>query len=625
MLNSDIYDKYTNIQVFIVLNCLILIFNILLLISVSFWTYDYYIKRDLYVKREWQILIYLKQQKYILFLFLMFFSFIILILDFVLVIKKEYNNGYFKGLEQNWKKSPITSIKVFRSSDNKNYYQFSKFPGTKNKGYGNEDSKEIIFWDSYTFVLERKDNSNYKNVLKGKVKCGTDSYGNNLYFESLDECPINGIEITPNPNPSRFKKKTTLQLDDKYIHYTNENYEGKILVDFKISDDTPSFSLNLDNNICRYIDGMCNLNKKDFYNKVIGNDSKIFDKIDSIQISKLFKDNNIDINNNSFNSSKNINLYAQTYIGLPDIQISIKNVLTVYRFSKQKNIVLIIFSLLFIGFCFSIFNCFKKNFGLYGFIAFVVVNTLLFINWVLSMVSVSKYNQITNDVFHKLNNSISEEFKNKKWNYKINWVLIVFYFFYLCLGVLNCKILKEANILGFNKKIENHQSVSTSSETIPRGGNESTNEESQLKEDLDALKKWFKDLGFEEDYSMKKAEELVENEKKNAKKIEDELMELKQKNNSYLKKIQKEEHKIKEYKLKKDDNEDKNEQELNRLNNDISKLSDTIDILEGELEKLKKDYDKKSEDYKKEKEEKDILQLKYIEAIKEYRERKTNH
>ena len=617
MLNSDIDDKYTNIQVFIVLNCLILIFNILLLISVSFWTYDYYIKRDLYVKREWQILIYLKQQKYILFLFLMFFSFIILILDFVLVIKKEYNNGYFKGLEQNWKKSPITSIKVFRSSDNKNYYQFSKFPGTKNKGYGNEDSKEIIFWDSYTFVLERKDNSNYKNVLKGKVKCGTDSYGNNLYFESLDECPINGIEITPNPNPSRFKKKTTLQLDDKYIHYTNENYEGKILVDFKISDDTPSFSLNLDNNICRYIDGMCNLNKKDFYNKVIGNDSKIFDKIDSIQISKLFKDNNIDINNNSFNSSKNITLYAQTYIGLPDIQISIKNVLTVYRFSKEKNIVLIIFSLLFIGSCFSIFNCFKKNFGLYGFIAFVVVNILLFINWVLSMVSVSKYNQITNDVFHKLNNSISEEFKNKKWNYKINWVLIVFYFFDLCLGVLNYVILREENIL-------NPQSVSISSETIPRGGNESTNVESQLTEDLKALDNWFEDLGFEKEYTMKKAEELVENEKKNAKRIEDELMKLKQKNNSYLKKIKKEEQKIKEYKSKKDENEVKNEQELKTLNKDIRELRDKIDILEGELEQLKNEISEKNEDYQKEKELKESLHSEYMKVIQQYKTKKKN-
>ena len=173
---------------------------------------------------------------------------------------------------------------------------------------------------------------------------------------------------------------------------------------------------------------------------------------------------------------------------------------------------MIIFTLLFIVFCFSVFNCFKKNFGLYGFIVFVLVNTFLLINWVLSIVSVAKYNQITNDVFHKLNNSISEEFKNKKWNYKINWVLIVFYFFDLCLGVLNYVILREENIL-------NPQSVSTSSETIPRGGNESTNVESQLTEDLKALDNWFEDLGFGKEYTMKKAEELVEMEKKTQRKL----------------------------------------------------------------------------------------------------------
>ncbi len=59
---------------------------------------------------------------------------------------------------------------------------------------------------------------------------------------------------------------------------------------------------------------MCNLNKKDFYNEIIENDKNIFNKIHSIQLSKLFEDNNIDIKNNSFKSSKNINLYAQTYI-----------------------------------------------------------------------------------------------------------------------------------------------------------------------------------------------------------------------------------------------------------------------------------------------------------------------
>ncbi len=104
-----------------------------------------------------------------------------------------------------------------------------------------------------------------------------------------------------------------------------------------------------------------------------------------------------------------------------------------------------IFTLIFICFCFSIFDFLK--FGIYGFIVFVLVYVLIFINFILSVVAFAKYNKITNKTFKKLNNSISKEFKNKKWNYKINCVLILLFLIDLTLGILNYFFLKKENII----------------------------------------------------------------------------------------------------------------------------------------------------------------------------------
>ena len=96
-------------------------------------------------------------------------------------------------------------------------------------------------------------------------------------------------------------------------------------------------------------------------------------------------------------------------------------------------------------FCFSIFDF--LIFEIYGFIVFVLVYVLIFINFILSVVAVAKYNKITNKTFKELNNSISKEFKNKKWNYKINCVLILLFLIDLALGILNYWFKKKENII----------------------------------------------------------------------------------------------------------------------------------------------------------------------------------
>ena len=112
----------------------------------------------------------------------------------------------------------------------------------------------------------------------------------------------------------------------------------------------PSLNLDLDKCICKFIDGRCELNKKDLYYNITENDEEIFNKIDSIKLSHLLNDNDIEINDDSYDFTKDINLYTQTYIGSSKYT---NNVLSIYRFSKAKNIILLIFTLIFICFVFQ--------------------------------------------------------------------------------------------------------------------------------------------------------------------------------------------------------------------------------------------------------------------------------
>ena len=357
-LNSDVYEFYNTIQDSDTLSIILIIVNILLIGTVVFWIYYYYTHRAIYFPKESKIIKKLKQLDNAIFYSTLLITFIILILVCVLIGKKEYNGGYFKGLEKNWNKSPIFSIDI-SSSEN---YELGYFPGTKNEGYGMKEEKKIYYWDSQSFLIKRKKGkySDYLTNKNNKKLCGKDSSNNDMYFPNNEDCPINYIEITSNSNPSisnlNFK---TLKLKNRYLHYTNEYISGKILVDFKISDVTPSISINKNNNLCKYIDDMCNLNSEDLLYDLNIDDENIFDLIDSISIQTLFNDNSLNINTFSYDPSKGISLYTQTYIGVPDSDTSTSHILGVYNFSKRKNIVFLIFTLFFLFLVLLILNSFK--------------------------------------------------------------------------------------------------------------------------------------------------------------------------------------------------------------------------------------------------------------------------
>ena len=150
---------------------------------------------------------------------------ICIILNFFLIVKYQYKDGYIKDLLHNWEEKPIISIDIENIGEN----------GLKRSRKSSENYK----WKGNEIKIQRLE-SNYYESLKenNNLKlCGTDSNGNKLYFE---ECPINYIEITKNEDSyiSKFNnyKIEKINLGGINLFYSNTFINGKILVDFQIGD-----------------------------------------------------------------------------------------------------------------------------------------------------------------------------------------------------------------------------------------------------------------------------------------------------------------------------------------------------------------------------------------------------
>ena len=190
-----------------------------------------------------------------------FFSILSLIFSLVLLIIKDFNDGYSKDIKNNWSLSPIDSI----DSSSEEKYILGKFNGMSDSTFGITNSSKFYIFNGYYFNIKRKDSKyNYPNFFSNKKqnskKCGIDNEGNGIYFPSNEKCPINFIEITSNPTCSLNLNCKHLIMNGKYIHYSNENINGKIIVDFKIStrSNSPCGDANYDNDICSKITEKCN-------------------------------------------------------------------------------------------------------------------------------------------------------------------------------------------------------------------------------------------------------------------------------------------------------------------------------------------------------------------------------
>ena len=100
----------------------------------------------------------------------------------------------------------------------------------------NNRTNNIFNWDSESFEIKRLNKIDYITLIlnkNGKI-CGKDNYGNNLYFQNGEDCPINKIYFSDNNENLAGYQKIELN-NSRYLYYTNESIEDKIIIDIRKS------------------------------------------------------------------------------------------------------------------------------------------------------------------------------------------------------------------------------------------------------------------------------------------------------------------------------------------------------------------------------------------------------
>ena len=286
------------------------------------------------------------------------------------------NNNIIKDLEENWNLSPINNINLtsFQNNIFKKPKKNIDFLGAFSKINKNLIKTKIISnkyltndlyfnkWESKNFILNRSINFEYKKLFQNKKNltkiCGIDNNGNNLYFPINENCPINFIEITNKKTPSlNFSEYKTIYLNNnKYLHYSNQNIKGKILVQLRVGGNVKNYK----NNLCLEKDSsIFNLNfiiqnLLSIKNKFKCNVDDRYYKLDEMNLTDFLKDNNFPIYyNNNNNYIKEFNdikykLYYRSFIGVNSLN---KNEEFLNQFLCMKKIIknlIILSSILFI-------------------------------------------------------------------------------------------------------------------------------------------------------------------------------------------------------------------------------------------------------------------------------------
>ena len=345
-----------------------------------------------------------------------------------------------------------------------------------------------------------------------------------------------------------------------------------------------------------------------------------------MELKTLLKNNDINISLDSFNQSQKISIYSETYIGNKG---STKYIFKMRKFSRDKNIVLLIFTLLFFIFLFIYFEFIPYHYGYYGFGLFIFVNFLLLINVILSIVSVALYYDVTNNVIKKFDNSIKKEYESMKWHCKINFALIFLYVIDLSLGILNYKALFKLNIISTKKEFEKKYDVDymeprTYQPDIPEAKNklDKSNKEELLKEELKELKNIEKTLLTEiENIKKKQNSEEFEKIKNDKKHLEDEILKF----NTDIKLLRKEQQKLKEkteqYNKEIKDFEEYNNGELKGIDKKLSEYNNQIDEKNKDSDEIEKKYNGRIKELK---DEIDKISQKLY-KLREERNRKKNN
>ena len=244
-----------------------------------------------------------------------------------LFIKKNFRDGNFNDLYENWNKKPIMGISIEDSYEGEKII-FGKTP----------DNTDLFKWKGSSFKVKRGEYNYFDSFSKKKGQnfCGTDSNGNKLYF---DECPINYIEFSPEKEPFLSREVygiQTIALDAiTYIHYSNKFINGKILIDFDISDYIGPCSDKKKNNICSFYSNCKQEKKCNSDEKIIDNSYVKLDYHPLILFEQLNEYNNEEKNN--YDYMEEINLYGRTYIASNEVENYNRKVKIIENIKKMKN------------------------------------------------------------------------------------------------------------------------------------------------------------------------------------------------------------------------------------------------------------------------------------------------
>ena len=336
------------------------------------------------------------------------------IIVFVLLGIKEYNDGNFNDFYNNWKEGPITSITLVddENVNDKNYISLSEYNG-----------KNLYKWKGKTFKIERSKTNYFKSFPKKKTKemdkeCGIDSFGNKLYYPFKEECPINYIEFSNNENPYLNNKniKTLKFNDSNYLHFSNEFVEGKILVDFVVSDHYGPCS---NSKYSKNINSFFNENQ---CNDIILDYSYI--NLDKESFNDFKKDNNINENGKNLANMNNIYLYGRTYIANNNLdkdysrKTDIKLIEGLKSYTLGKNVFSMFAFIIIISYIISHFKITEKNLFLYVWGILSIICSLIMI--ILNAIDNSKYHQLKKDFLKFIIHQVSESYCKKNKFMKLN-------------------------------------------------------------------------------------------------------------------------------------------------------------------------------------------------------------
>ena len=222
-------------------------------------------------------------------------------------IDTNFYTPYFDELMTNWIMTPIQSIEILKENEEINSFKNSIFYIPKK-----QSNKEqfIINWSHNNLKINRFSKFNYVDFITeilynngtGKI-CGVDSKNNSLYFPENEECPINYISITKTKNDINgniFKNLTTLSLNNgQYLHYTNENINGKIYVQTTIKGEKKHCENKVNkikDDICVFLDNC--LTEKGFINIEDSYLEDKYEKIDNDNLGDFIENNNLNSLNN---------------------------------------------------------------------------------------------------------------------------------------------------------------------------------------------------------------------------------------------------------------------------------------------------------------------------------------